>query len=222
MSIELTFLGHATFVVTCGEHRVAIDPYLTDNPAASCSPDQVKCDTVVLTHGHADHIADAEAVAKANDAVIIGANEVCEYFGEKGCKTNPAAPGGKVDTDFGFVAMTMAIHSSAFEGRYMGMPCGAIVNIGGVSIYHLGDTGLFSDLKLIGELYKPDIALIPVGDRFTMGPEHGAMAAEWIKPKIAVPMHYGTWPLLVSDISAFTPKGVEVRKMQSGETLTYG
>ena len=99
----------------------------------------------------------------------------------------------------------------------MGMPMGVVVNIAGTSVYHLGDTGLFTDLKLMGELYRPDIACIPVGDRFTMGPELATMAAEYITPRVAIPIHYKTFPLLTSDISGFAPKGVEVKEMQPGE-----
>ena len=104
----------------------------------------------------------------------------------------------------------------------MGMPCGAVVHIAGITIYHLGDTALFGDMQLLGEIYQPDIACIPVGDRFTMGPALGARAAEMIKPKIAVPIHFGTWPLLTDDLSDFKPRGVQVQKMQVGETLVYG
>ena len=104
----------------------------------------------------------------------------------------------------------------------MGQPCGVVVNIGGTTIYHCGDTALFSDMKLIGEIYRPDIAMTPVGDRFTMGPDLGARAAEFIKPKVAIPIHYATWPLLVSDISAFKPAGVDVKVMKPGESWTCG
>ncbi len=222
MSIELTFLGHAGFLIRSGDHGVAIDPFLTGNPVAVHQPGEITCDTIVLTHGHPDHVGDTVAIAKANDATVIGAFELCDYCGGEDCKTDPGNPGGKINTDFGWVALTQAFHSSSYEGRYMGMPCGAVVNIGGVTVYHCGDTALFGDMQLLGEIYQPDIACIPVGDRFTMGPELGKRAAELIKPKIAIPVHYATWPLLVSDISAFAPQGVEVKALQPGETLSYG
>ena len=116
---------------------------------------------------------------------LIAAFEICEWAGEQGVEAvNPGNPGGRVETDFGWVAFTQAFHSSSFEGRYMGMPCGLVINIGGTTIYHAGDTALFGDMALIGELYKPDIAILPIGDRFTMGPEHAARAAEMIRPGI--------------------------------------
>jgi L-ascorbate metabolism protein UlaG (beta-lactamase superfamily) len=175
----------------------------------------------VLTHGHADHFGDTVAIAKANNATVYAANEICEYLGEQGLTCEPGNPGGKINGPFGWVAFTQAFHSSSYNGQYMGMPCGVVVHIGGKTVYHLGDTALFGDMKLLGEIYKPDIALIPVGDRFTMGPELGTMAAEMIKPKVAVPIHYGTWPLLAPDASGFEPKGVDVKVMAAGESWSY-
>jgi len=221
MAITVTFLGHAGFVLDDGSNSVAIDPFLTGNPAATMKPDEVRCQSIVLTHGHGDHIGDTVTIAKSNDATVFAANEIAEYLSEQGCKTEPGNPGGKIDSDFGWVAFTQAFHSSSYEGRYMGMPCGAVVHLGGVTVYHCGDTGLFSDMKLIGEFYRPDIALVPIGDRFTMGPELATKAAEWIKPKVAIPMHYSTWPLLVSDASGFTPEGMEVRVMDPGESWRF-
>ena len=221
MSITVTFLGHAGFVLDDGAHAVAIDPFLTGNPVATVSADEIRCQSIVLTHGHADHLGDTVAIANANNATVYAAFEIAEFLGEQGCNTEPGNPGGKISGDFGWVAFTPAFHSSSYEGRYMGMPCGVVVNLGGVTVYHCGDTGLFGDMKLIGEIYRPDIAMIPIGDRFTMGPELAAKAAEWIKPKVAVPIHYKTWPLLVPDASGFTPQGVEIKVMEPGESWQY-
>ena len=221
MSITVTFLGHAGFVLDDGAHAVAIDPFLTGNPVATLSADEIRCQSIVLTHGHADHLGDTVAIAKANNATVYAAFEIAEFLGEQGCSTEPGNPGGKISGDFGWVAFTQAFHSSSYEGRYMGMPCGVVVNLGGATVYHCGDTGLFSDMKLIGEIYRPDIAMIPIGDRFTMGPELATKAAEWIKPKVAVPIHYKTWPLLAPDASGFTPKGMEIKVMEPGESWQY-
>jgi len=221
MGITLTFFGHSGFLLSDGAHAVAIDPFLTGNPVATIVPEDVHCQSIVLTHGHADHFGDTVAIAKANNATVYAAFEICEYLGEQGLTCEPGNPGGKINGPFGWVAFTQAFHSSSYNGQYMGMPCGVVVHIGGKTVYHLGDTALFGDMKLLGEIYKPDIALIPVGDRFTMGPELGTMAAEMIKPKVAVPIHYATWPLLAPDAAGFEPKGIEVKIMASGESWTY-
>jgi len=221
MGISITFLGHAGFLLSDGTHTVAIDPFLTDNPVATMKPDEVEVQSIVLTHGHADHLGDTVAIARANDATVFGAFEIVEYMGEQEIKGEPGNPGGKITADFGWVAFTQAFHSSSYNGRYMGMPCGAVVHMGGVTVYHLGDTGIFGDMKLLGEIYQPDIALVPTGDRFTMGPELATRAVEMIKPKVAIPMHYGTWPLLLPDASGFEPKGVEVKEMEPGETWQF-
>ena len=222
MAVTVTFLGHSGFLLADGTHGVVIDPFLTDNPVATMKPGDIHCQYIALTHGHADHVGDTLAIARANHATVIGAYEIAEYFREQDCKTEPGNPGGKIMTDFGWVALTQAFHSSSYNGRYMGMPCGMVVRIGGVTIYHCGDTGLFSDMKLIGEIYKPDVACIPIGDRFTMGPELATRAAEFIQPKVAIPMHFKTWPPLVQESVGFRPKGVEVKEMEPGESWECG
>jgi len=221
MAVTIEALGHSGFLVSDGSHTVAIDPFLTGNPAAKRDAASIRCDAICVTHGHADHFSDVPAIARANGATVYSSFEICNFLGEQSHdKVEPGNPGGRIAAPFGFVAFTQAFHSSSLDGRYMGMPMGVVVGIGGRSIYHLGDTALFGDLRLLGELYEPDVAMVPVGDRFTMGPEHGKLAAEWVGAPIAIPIHYGTWPLLASDISAFAPSGVEVRALGAGETLT--
>lgn len=219
MPADITFLGHSGFLFSDGEHTLAVDPFLTGNPKAVHTPSEIKCTHIALTHGHADHFGDTIELAKANNAPVFAAFEITEYLGEQGLTNlEPGNPGGKIIAPFGFVAFTQAFHSSSYEGRYMGMPCGLVVNIGGVTIYHCGDTALFSDMKLIGELYKPDVACIPIGDRFTMGPEQATRAAEMIGAKVAIPIHYNTWPPIEQDPSSFCPRGVEVKVLSAGET----
>jgi len=223
MSIAITFLGHSGFLIQHDRYAVAIDPFLTGNPVATLKPEEITCNAIAITHGHADHIGDALAIAKANDATVFANFEICEGLGERGVrKIESMNTGGRVKTAFGYVALTQAFHSSSIGGHYGGMPCGVVLNIAGVTFYHCGDTALFSDMKLLGEIYQPDIAAIPIGDRFTMGPELAARAAELIGPKVAIPIHYKTWPLLVEDACGFAPDGVEVRVMEPGERWEYG
>lgn len=227
MPATLTFLGHSACLIETDEHAVLIDPFLTGNPGASTQPehaaDNVRCTHLALTHGHADHVGDALPILRRTGAPLYAAYELCNYFGEQGVESlEPGNPGGKIETDFGFVAFTQAFHSSSYEGRYMGMPCGLIIRIGGFTIYHAGDTALFSDMKLIGEMYMPHVALLPVGDRFTMGPEHAARAAELIGAPTAVPIHYNTWPPIEVDLKSFKPTGVDVRALGAGESIKLG
>ena len=226
MPIELTFLGHSGFLIkdTGTGKAVAVDPYLTGNPLAVHRPEDIVCDYVALTHGHEDHFGDTLAIAKANHATVIGAYELCQYVATEGGhdQIDPGNPGGRIPTDFGYVAFTPAFHSSSYKGVYMGQPMGLIFSIGGVKLYHCGDTALFGDMKLIGEVAQPDIAMIPCGDRFTMGTDLATRAAEMIKPKFAVPIHYKTFDVLNQTIEGFNPKGVEVKEMQPGEVWSYG
>lgn len=222
MSARATFLGHSAVLLESGEHRVLIDPFLTGNPLAARKAEAMDVTGIVLTHGHADHFGDTEWIAKRCGAPVYAAHEICEFLTERGHdKCEGMNPGGKVETDFGFVALTQAFHSSSYEkeGRYMGMPCGAIVSIGGVVFYHCGDTGLFSDMKLIGEIYRPQVAFVPIGDRYTMGPELASRAAEFIGAKIAIPVHYKTFPALRQEAKGFEPKGVAVRELSPGESI---
>lgn len=221
MSLDVTFLGHSGFIFDDGTRRLLVDPFLTGNPVSVHKPEEVKCDYVALTHGHGDHIGDTVAIAKRNNATVIGSFEIGEYMGEQGIESVESGnPGGTIPTDFGSVTFTHAFHSSSYQGRYLGMPCGLIIRMGGHTIYHAGDTGLFGDMKLIAELYQPDVALLPIGDRFTMDAALATKAAEWIAPKYAVPIHFKTFPLLAQDSKGFTPKGVEVKEMASGDVWT--
>lgn len=221
MALEITFLGHSGFLFRDGKHALAVDPFLTGNPVAKTKPEQVKCRHVVVTHGHEDHVGDSIAIARANKATLYGCHEVSLFADEQGCASVGMNPGGKVETDFGWVALVHAFHSSSYGGRYMGNPCGVVFRMGSTTVYHCGDTGLFRDMQTFGEIYEPDIACIPIGDRYTMGPELGSRAAEWIRPKVAIPMHYGTFPILAPDASGFRPDGIEVKVLKPGEVWQY-
>ncbi len=218
MALEITYLGHAGFLLSDGTHTVAIDPFLTGNPLAPMTEDALTCNAVLLSHGHEDHIGDTVAIAKRCGATIIANYEIASWSTEQGLDSIGANPGGKVTTDWGWVALTQAFHSSSYGGRPMGVACGLVVHMGGKTIYHLGDTGLFSDLKLIGEIYKPDVACIPIGDLFTMGPELGTRAAEFVGAPVAIPMHYKTFPPLAQSAVGFAPSGIQVKELEPGAT----
>ncbi|MEN0020166.1 MAG: metal-dependent hydrolase [Planctomycetota bacterium] len=230
MPLELIFLGHSAFKLSAGDAHVLIDPFLSGNPAAphtaGLRADDIPATHVVLTHGHADHLGDTAAIAQRTDCVVHAPFELCNYLGEAHSlsKLEPTQPGGKValaGTD-GFAAYTQAFHSSSYEGTYLGPCCGVVVRLGGVTVYHAGDTALFSDMKLIGELYKPDVAILPAGDRFTMGPEHASLAADFVGAPVAIPCHFNTWPPIEVDISEFKPKKAEVKLIEPGASITVG
>lgn len=219
MALAITFLGQSGFSLSDGSSTLLIDPFLTGNPVAVNDPGSLRCTHIALTHGHADHLGDTVPIAQRTGATVYAAFEICNFLGEQGITAlEPGNPGGTIRSDFGSVTFTQAFHSSSYEGRYMGMPGGLVIEMGGVTFYHAGDTGIFSDMALIGEIYKPTIAALPIGDRFTMGPELASRAAEMIKPAYAIPIHYKTFPLLVQSAEGFSPAGVDVRVMEPGDT----
>lgn len=224
MMLKLTYLGHSAVLLSDGTHDVAIDPFLKDNPLASAKPEDIKAKFVVLTHGHGDHLGDTVAIAKRNDAMVIATFELANYCNKQGVdKVHHMNTGGSYTFPFGKVKLTIAFHSSATpDGQYMGDPNGLIIEMGGKTVYHAGDTALFSDMKLIGEMHDIDIMLVPAGDNFTMGVEEAAKAVEFVKPKIAVPVHYNTFPVIKIDPQEFIkklPAGVEGKVMKPGDTL---
>ncbi|WP_026961288.1 metal-dependent hydrolase [Alicyclobacillus herbarius] len=225
--MKLTFHGQACFVVEADGHTIVIDPFLTGNPTAVAKPEDIRCEAVLLTHGHSDHVADAEAIAKANDALIIAPNELAMIYGQRGCKVHPMHLGGARTFPFGRVKLTIAFHGSAFEDGnnllYAGNPCGFLITMGGKTFYHAGDTALFGDMKLLGELNHIDVAALPIGDNFTMGPEDALLAAEWLKAGRVIPIHYNTFDLIRQDADAFVralaDKGLRGTVVKPGETI---
>jgi L-ascorbate metabolism protein UlaG (beta-lactamase superfamily) len=203
--LKATFLGHSCVMATDGKFNIIIDPFLTGNPQATIKAEDIKVDYILATHGHGDHLGDAVAIAKRNDAVIIAPNELAVYVSKLGAKAHNMHIGGAKDFPFGRVKLTIAHHGSAAgDGlEYTGNPCGFLATMGGKVLYHSGDTGLFYDMKLIGEMNKIDLAFLPIGDNFTMGVDDAVKAVEFLRPKKVVPMHYKTWPVIDAEPAEF-------------------
>ncbi|MFC4638068.1 metal-dependent hydrolase [Deinococcus hohokamensis] len=223
--MQIRFLGQSAFVLQAGEHRVLIDPFLQGNPACPVTLDEALgwgVDAVLITHAHGDHWGNALDFGRAG-VPVIGTAEIGGYAMKQGA-TNAVGMniGGTYRAPWGSVMLTPAWHSSSFpDGTYGGMPTGLVVEMGGKRLYHAGDTCLFSDMRLIGELGL-DAALLPVGDHYTMGPQEAARCLDLLRPSVAVPMHYGTFPPLTGDPQVFAregaERGVDVRVLAPGES----
>ncbi len=212
MTATLTFLGHSSFQLTLPDDRVIlIDPWLTDNPAC---PEQLKkparCDLILLTHGHDDHVGEVSNLIDAHNPKIVGNFDLCGALEAKLGKGNfcPMGTGGTQTVDGLRVVLTQAFHGSSISSPtgpiYAGMPNGVIVDVDDLAkVYHAGDTDVFSDMILIAQLYAPGIAILPIGDHFTMGAKGAALAAELLNPRAIIPCHYATFPILASNADAF-------------------
>lgn len=206
---KVTYLGHACFTLEDEKHKIIFDPFLSGNPLAKASPEEIKVEAILLSHGHGDHLGDAINISKSNNALIVAPFELAMYCQKKGADVHPMHIGGSHDFGFGRVKLTIAHHGSAFideEITYTGNPCGFVVNFAGKNIYHSGDTGLFMDMKLIGEMNKLDLAMIPIGDNFTMGVEDAVKAAEFLNPKVVIPMHFDTFDVIKQDPGNFAER----------------
>ena len=214
--MKLKFLGHSAYYVEEGNFKALIDPFITGNPQAAMKVEDFKDLThIFVTHGHGDHLGDAVPIAKATGATIVTNFEIADYLGQFGVKLHPMHIGGRVKLDFGTVKMTNALHGSGISTDngmiYGGNPGGFIIEVKGKKIYHAGDTGLTLDMKLL-EDENIDVALLPIGGNFTMDAVDAAKAVDFIKPKISIPMHYKTFPVIDADPKAF-------KEMVEGEVI---
>lgn len=202
--LELTFLGHACFLLQgAGRETLLFDPFISGNPQAAVAPEEVSAQYILVSHAHTDHLGDAYEIAAREGALIISTAEIAGEAEKKGCRAHALHLGGSHRFPFGRVKAVLALHGSGIAG---GHACGFIVDYGDKTIYFAGDTGLFGDMKLIGELHRPDLALLPIGDNFTMGIDDAVIATRFLGARQVIPYHYNTWPIIEADPAVFKKK----------------
>lgn len=200
MSIKLTWYGHAALDIESGGFHILVDPFLKGNPAASISAEQAPADFILISHGHGDHVGDSVAIAKRTGALVISNFEIASWIEKKGVKAHGQHLGGGYHHPFGYLKLTLALHGSALpDGSYGGNPAGFLLTtLKGKKVYLAQDTGLFGDMRLIGE-EGIDLAVLPIGDNFTMGPDDALRAVKLIQPRHVIPIHFDTFDLIAQD-----------------------
>ncbi|WP_409251622.1 metal-dependent hydrolase [Bacillus sp. SCS-153A] len=224
--MKVSYHGHSVVKVVTDTHTILIDPFISGNELTDLKTENEKPDVILLTHGHNDHVGDTVELAKKNDALVVAPFELATYLSWQGVNTHPLHIGGGYDFEFGRVKLTQAFHGSSYETEdqqiiYTGMPAGILLTVQGKTIYHAGDTALFSDMKLIGMRNSIDLAFLPIGDNFTMGPEDAALAAEFVNAKTVVPIHYNTFPPIKQNPERFVSmlNGQEGKVMNAGDVI---
>jgi len=227
MAFKYIWYGHGTHGIETEGYKILVDPFFTDNPATSTTAEKVEADFVVVSHGHGDHIADAEDIAKRLDLLVISNFEIANWLGVRDVKTHGQHIGGGFNHPFGYLKLTQALHGSALpDGSYGGNPAGILLTThGGEKIYLACDTGLFSGMKLIGD-EGIDLAVLPIGDNFTMGPDDALRAVKIIQPKNVIPVHYNTWPLIEQDPFVWAARvedesDTKPHVLKSGESISF-
>jgi L-ascorbate metabolism protein UlaG (beta-lactamase superfamily) len=225
--IEVKFFGHSAVGIKTDAVKILIDPFLDGNPLVKECPEMIEVDVICVTHGHGDHVGDTETLAKKNNALVIAPFELATYLDMKGCTVHPMHIGGARNFDWGRIKLTSALHGSAFiedGGKivYTGNPCGFLLMLDGKTIYHAGDTGLSAEMEIVGRMNQIDLAFLPIGDNFTMGPDDAAEAVRMLKPKQVVPIHFNTWDVIEQNPDGFAKlvSGItDVRIIPPGETM---
>lgn len=222
MSIKITWFGHAFFMIETNKATILIDPFIEGNKLCPVSVKDIKADYICITHGHGDHVGNATEIAKKSGSIIISNPEICAWLGTKGVKNfHSMQIGGSYKFPWGKLKMTMALHSSPMpDASYGGNPAGFIFSIDDKKIYHAGDTGLFGDMKLIGE-EKIDLALLPIGDNYTMGPDDALKALNLINPCKVIPMHFNTFDVIKQNVVHWI-KDVNASKLSEAIQLSPG
>jgi L-ascorbate metabolism protein UlaG (beta-lactamase superfamily) len=227
MNNRFTWYGHATLGLQSGGYNILIDPFFSDNPSASLSADQLSADYILVSHGHGDHLGDTLAIARRCGCLVISNFEIADWLSKQGINTHAQHLGGGYHHPFGYLKLTFAIHGSALpDGSYGGNPAGFLLTtLDGKKIYLACDTGLFGDMRLIGE-EGVDVAVLPIGDNYTMGPQDALRAVKLIQPGLVVPVHYNTWGLIAQDAHAWAERvrsetAAQVRILQPGESLDF-